>query len=122
MVFLLPYLTKSPPNMLPRAIPTKALVDKIVMLKSITCRSLPQFIWYLKAGEIGPVEARASPNYMLLAPTINDNPIRYDRLALYSFLSSLDTSDLAVFEANLVEALSVFDSGNFFNRFYASSS
>lgn len=34
IVLLLPFLTKSPPNILPRAIPTRALVDKMVTLKS----------------------------------------------------------------------------------------
>lgn len=43
IVFLLPFLTKSPPKMFPRAIPTRALVDNMVTLKSKTSRSFPQF-------------------------------------------------------------------------------
>jgi hypothetical protein len=42
IVFLLPFLTKSPPKMFPRAIPTRALVDNMVTLKSKTSRSFPQ--------------------------------------------------------------------------------
>ena len=42
IVLLRPFLTKSPPKMLPNAIPTSALVDKMVTLKSKTSRSLPQ--------------------------------------------------------------------------------
>ena len=41
-VLLRPFLTKSPPKMLPKAIPTRALVDKTDTLKSNTSLSLPQ--------------------------------------------------------------------------------
>ena len=119
IVRLLPYLTKSPPNIFPKAIPTNALVDNTVMLKSITYRSLPHYSWYLRAGDIGPVAASARPNYILLMPIVKVIPIKYDRLVLYS---SFTDSDFSIADLKLVDALSVRDAAFFFTKFEDSSS
>jgi len=118
IVLRLPFLTKSPPNMLPRAIPTRALVDRIVTLKSNPSRSVPQYSWYLKAGTMGPVDARARPNCILLTPTTRVKPNKYEILACCLSKSFDFIDDLA----NLVDALSVIEDGPFCMKLVDSSS